>query len=846
MRQRDKSGFSVSLGNGNSKSENSVFGVNKIAPVIEDEVCHDEQGSEFVTIRGNIPTLLLRRYFESKNKWKKLQYVFCEFDHTYRSMSNGLVPFMDDMKHVLSYSSNIYGFKGDVMKSLLTDNAGYEVVKSLIYRLYKAHALMEKYKELKDYKMSFRLQLFIDTHMDLAMYMQTNDLYTNEDLLDPDSNCDDMICSAVDKYYPHAKRFIYCGDLPDLTTCIDQGNIWYDVRPKQKIDNVVSAIIHLISCKTETQKCQDRNLVRILWMYFKDFPILFQLYRLIILMSLYGNYPHARERPNFETRIEIKKSFSNPKLTERLLFLWMKENEELVYYCTKEIYMYMIEKQYALDQMKTETSHWTKIKLMIGSAMDISRSYVNRTTIQYDGYPCITKEMELNHQETLRYISKLRKGGFLDIIINNMNKYYNKYVVNKFSTSIQNSEMDLTPDLLKDMEFVVCSRYNTYVENNIQLVWLKCFGISENGYDEIRNLYYDYEYKDMADNAIIRRLKRIYDSNSHDFHIIRCYFKKIYDRKSFSVYNLSYTYAQNQLKALRTKYFIPPWENIQDDSDLFYYCTICKKWSNPVVNPITSKSRLNVYSVGLEKALFDCFSNELFCGKQSTSINIRKLMDNGDYFREGVIESQKNAKTIRKHKETAKCCDTQLQSIHMIGKLQKLNNKLWALCEICASLTQFEGAKLSKLGFTCGRHYDDEFNVNQQFQQTKISKTQSILEKLARAQRGDDLDKIRIECGLKITLDKNKEKPIEMKRCYYCERECKSSKDIMISIRVVDDSDILSLRYIKCLLCKDDFEISGDLFEDGRVPKKSDLFKRIETEKKKNTMKSIGARVFKC
>jgi hypothetical protein len=827
MSKGSEYGFSIGLSN-NDPNRFSL-GINKISPIREDEF--DLKKPDFLTVRGNVPVVLLRRKFESTPKWNKLQFVFCDFRETVSAFNSKNVDILRKSKKILSFRQSIFGFRLDVIKDLIENDSGYNIVKSIIFRLYYAHSLIDYYTSLKDFDTTFRLQLFADTHIDLCSYMNENQVYNDHELNDPDSNHYDLVHSALEKYYPHQKRFIFCGDLPDLTPCIDQGNIWYDVRPKQITENVVSAIIHLIACKTETQKCQDRNFLRILYGYFENFPVLYQLYKIMIEVSLLGNYPHAKERPKFGKRIEITENFRSTFLTESSFFLWMNENEDFVYYCTKELYAYMIQQQYSIDVMKSESSHWTKIKSMIFEAMDISRSYVSRSNGNRDGFIEIKKEISTMHQETLKYLTKLRKGTFLDIAINEMNKFYDKSIVDKYSASIQNSEMELSQEVLDAMDIVIKQRYTIYIDNVIETKWLICFGITKNGFEEIRNLYFDYEVKDIADNAIIRRIERIYKANKLDFHIIRCYLKKIYDHKSFGEYKLCYRQAFNQKMALRSKFFVPPWEGLSEDSDLFYYCEICKKWSNPIIDPISKKTSPNVYALGLEKALYDYTTDSLYCGKQNTSINVRKLMDNGLYYKEGKIEDQKAAKTIRKHKEVARCCDTKLVPVNMIGIIKKLNNKLWALCEICGGLTEFEGAKLGKLGFTCGMHHSDIMLHIKSSDNHEVLKNQAHNYTLIARDRLEEMKSIWYG---DLTLGKDEPLDIHKLRCYYCEVGFGNVKEKMIPVKILDDQNIFKMTFIRTLLCNTDFDKVSVLFEEGRIPKRSDILRLIQEQNRKN------------
>ncbi|KKL72763.1 hypothetical protein LCGC14_2081670, partial [marine sediment metagenome] len=568
------------------------MGVNRIRPFRRETKITFK---DFYSIKEstNIPSLLLGRFFiiNANEKWeKKLQYVFCPFKHTLKNINCIGITNDKKFKTILEKSNIFYGFPENVLKILIHSYENQQQLKeqtfhllhSIIFRLYHCHKLMEKYQRQQQQKIVFWIQLFIDIHLDLCIYMNKYNIYNDEELLEIDKNRNDLIKSVLDQYEPHDWRVSHSGNLPDLTPCIDMGNIWYDVRPKPRIENITCALIHIIACKTQSHKCQLRNFMRILQGYFQKYPEMIEIFRMLIEISMLGNYLHAGYRPCFEIRLEIRKSFQERNiLNNNYFFLWMMENEQLVYYATKEMYVFMVESQYILDVIMKETSYWDEIKKSIIKAMDMSRTAICTLNCfswekQYSFTEILDKDLKQIHQhDMLPHISKLKKAIYLDMMVQEMTKYHEKYIINKNSTAIQSSEMLLSAyfinddddidgteeymQILSDMQFVIDSRCTDKETNQIELKWLKCFKISEKGFEEIRLLLFDYECKDIADNAINRRLDRIYKNSKYDFHMIHVFFKLIQEKKSFGNFKLSYDYAKNQIFALRSKYSILPW-----------------------------------------------------------------------------------------------------------------------------------------------------------------------------------------------------------------------------------------------------------------------------------------------
>jgi len=696
----------------------------------------------------------------------------------------------------------------------------------------------------ESYQVLLWLQLFIDTHLDLCGYMIERKAYTDSELVVAENNRDDLAKSVFEQYYPHDERVTFCGNFPDLTPCIDMGNIWYDNRPKPRVQNVISALIHIIACKTQGHKCQLRNFIKILGGYFQQYSSIIELFRTILQTSMMGNYPHTYHRPRFEQRIRIRRSFKDRRaFDDNHFFKWISQNDQFVYYATKEFYMFMVTRQWILDQFMCETTNWSEIKISIKEAMDVTRTRISIDTfLDESNFDLIHKDLKEIHQKTLPFITKLKKSEFLYKCLQEMNRYHEHELVNKKSTMVQTSEMILSQSfrkddeidvdayvkLLTDMKFVVD---RTTKENVIETKWLKCFGISKEGYNLIRMLYFEYECKDVADNAISRHVDKLYKTRPYDFHLIRIFFRMIQENLALKVYNLSRDYADNQLAALRSKHFILPWEPLPDDIDEFYYCSVCQKWLNPVVDPITAKTKLNVYSQGFEKALYDHASGLLYCGKQNTSISVKKLMDSGVYYKEGEIDDLAAARIIRRHKDAARCSDTSLRSIHMLGIVKKLNGKMWALCEICGSLTQWEGAKFGNLGFTCGRHnkpIQKKKNPTDNSLESMIPQTITVHRDQLECDEEEE-EEVNERAGFTTdlrTLKKRKVEQVETEpRCIYCGMKIEDKGKSRLN-RILND-DNQSLIYIDAWLCGSDFDKCKRLFTNGSIVRKSRIIQVI-------------------
>ena len=936
------------------------------------------------SLPSNVPRLLLREYYR---EYRGSEYVLCTMRETLNAVRSGELNWLshdavlNTIRSLLFWkegdrsSSNggdgdgfpelrsIYGIPAWVVGHAYDSSAArartpgstdgdypldnYHMVKALLYRLCVSHEWMNSCSDFDPSRMGseggeggegeniilysevskrkYRLQLFVDTHLDLCEYMRRTGTYEDDELSHPEKNNDDISISAFDMYEPRDEVVMYGGGLPDLTPCLDIGNVWFIFKSPRREDTITSALIHIIASKTQSHKCQPRNFERILQGYMRDYPQMLLLFRMIVEVSLLGNYSHARYRPSFERRLDIRETFRSKKMTDNVFFLWMTENDELIKSVTKEYYSYMIDLHYGLGEIIKQTKYWEEFRKSIIKSMDTCRHHLDLKTIFFDLFPpvfdggknkrgeeeekeeekkevraeeemgntksadewvrvrerdvhvhdykrifkLIQKELEYIHDtEMLPYISKLKKGSFVDYVEKLMGEYHQKELTDKHSSLPQTSETALFDLLGLDEEALVekvreitlvvfslhrptgdeveggirrCVPPTHMPDPGVEFKWLKCFGISEMGFHLIRQLYYEYERKEISDNSIPKRIAQIYANREKDFHLIRIYFKMIKKVESLSQFSLSSDYLENQLGALRAKCFLLPWENLPEDADLFYYCPNCDQWLNPVIESIpvgtgpgtgtrtrtsagtgsggrsssargSSSSTAgfdNVYAHGFEMVLYDVGKEMNYCGKQNIPINIKKCIESGVYYGTESIESEKVAKNIRKNKEKPRCCNTPLVGIHMLGKCKKLGKRFWAMCEICAGLTEWEGAKFGPNGFTCCQHY--------KYARFRVRGNENEDEDEDEEKEKDERENTEIRPRM------------EGYKCFYCEERLVEAEEINRIIRILRTDDVgYSYRYENARLCKPDYEKCKWMLEkNGNKIQNSDEIKKV-------------------
>lgn len=729
-----------------------VLGINKVRPftkVLPKPITFPYK------INETIPRLLLRR--DLLPKYPILRYILCEFTETMEHVRANNITVFDAVDTTLELDVIDLGFTSEFIENIKdTDCNSYVTAKSLLIRLLLSKKYIRVFSRDKDWKNAFRMQLYADTHIDLCIYMSIYGRYDDASLLSTEGNEENAVKSVLEDKYPHDERVIYWGDMPDITPLVDVGNIWYDIRPRA--DTIVAALVHVIVSKTQPHKCQLRNFARILYGFFGKFPILVSMFRNIVAVGLLGNYPHAEYRPSMGKRIQIVHAIRGDNLTDSEFFDWISKNERLTYYLTKEFYVALAEQQYILDKLLKDISHWTKVKEGIKKAMDTVRSSINRTEDGKNHFGEMEAELKNFHEQGLNFLSKLRKMDFCEMVYTGMTHFTAKKKVptrknDEYLTEEEQEYIRLLGKHLSDIP-----------PREMQIYWVKCFMVTEKGYSLFMDLYYRYEVKEEADHAMTRHLNNIYMNNERDFYVIYEFVKSIVDASAFKSFTLSHKYAVNQINAIRKSIKLAPWEDMEVQDDLFFYCPECEGWKSPYINDMSPKTHANTYAQGLVKTLYDK-SGSLYCGKKSAPGTNKKNKLNG------ITPEQRNP-----------CINGKLVAVNMIGKLQRLDNKLWALCEICGHVTQWEGNRFSSLGFTCIMHRP---TVNLK-----------------------DVNKMNNNIS-------NKE------MCFYCHATetnlTGTKKETLIPIRIIDDDSITDLIIKDEYICSNDYQYITKSYTNGGI-----------------------------
>lgn len=729
------------------------------------------------------PSVLVPRVLLGQAHPTMAAYVFCPFADTLARARDDASSVVIALTPKLDHETEMYSFGSDLLRAAQAYGATqarvssgmctetekaramaaprYAILLTVLYRIEFAMRLMGGGE---DRRYDYWLQLFVDTHIDLCSAMHETGLFDDAALESAHDNPSSLCDTLLEQNWPHDTRCAHAGDLPDLSACIQFASVWFQVRAKAQADNVAEALIHLIACKTQTHKCQVRNFAHIAFAYAEQFPQIMTLFRALISVSLLGNYPHARKRPDFAARLHITFSTRRVTATDRTLFLWIADNEQLMYAIVKEYYRYLVSHRPAFEAVLEETTHWETVREYIRDAMDRARAAVElacagctlsgapygapRQGYAGHGAPLDMRDVDavakLSHQISSRgatarnnaamrtisddmhdlhefselpLITKLRKGTFTNMILPEMTRFFKRDVLNEHIVRPQTSLVclstldgtDAAVEIVRAMRLVVESRVPQRDSREpIELGWLGYLGVTRDGLADLRALCYDYETKDIADNSINERIRAIFNRSKRDFFVMHTFFKIVADWRATANFTLPLCYAQTQGAALRAKTFTPPWAPLHPEADVFKWCPSCQKWLSDIIKTDEPATRARMYSANLCHALYSHATDRTYCDWQNVAVNTRKQVESGRYTDvDAYVDDVSEARRVRHYLSKTRCCSVPAVSVHMLGRCQRLDGKMWALCECCGVLTQWDGSKFGPSGFTCGFHSTD-------------------------------------------------------------------------------------------------------------------------------------------
>jgi len=170
----------------------------------------------------------------------------------------------------------------------------------------------KEYIKINDYEVDcqtkellYQTKLYRNTHLDIMSMMQYKDIF---------DDCSLMVSGMLRKYYPACYQVCCLGELPNMTGIILLMNHRYDIGAKREAsDNMYDAIRHIFFVKGTNRICMVRNISSMLIVYATQYPIILELFRLVLKCVLLGNLPISYNSLDFMASVRIN-VLNNPEI----------------------------------------------------------------------------------------------------------------------------------------------------------------------------------------------------------------------------------------------------------------------------------------------------------------------------------------------------------------------------------------------------------------------------------------------------------------------------------------------------------------------------------------------------
>ncbi len=228
----------------------------------------------------------------------------------------------------------------------------------------------------------YQATLFMDTHLALltsaVSYRRIDDTFF---LIENEG----AVMSAI---YPLPHRVCCAEELPDLTIYLLPADLAFDAGRGKKQLTQDQALMHLFHCKMMDTICQIRHLPGAIAEFCDKFPLIAELFRLVILVGLLGNLPEAHHRLALVARVRIQLDFVPDPLTgsdperdaefERRLMQWAITRKFIPFFLLREFFIYTCRADGVMDEHFSERHEWRSYKSAVAFTNGNARTEITR------------------------------------------------------------------------------------------------------------------------------------------------------------------------------------------------------------------------------------------------------------------------------------------------------------------------------------------------------------------------------------------------------------------------------------------------------------------------------------
>lgn len=262
----------------------------------------------------------------------------------------------------------------------------FTIFQTLVIRVIFAHEILKILPpDVMKTKVGLYLMAWQDTMNDLMFQ-----LVVSNDCVEEFSDTYLENSGVYQSLYPHNRRFIIAGYLPDASNLVARASIWKDVKTGKS--DKVSDFLHMFLQKYFHQKCKIRNVRKMVNDYAGDSPIASYLIRDNVHMTLSGGYPVCVNRPSMISRVALKSMAASFMTNEYTYFLqWVNKNRRIVFYAQKEFLFYQMGFAHPIKGILDDTTLFSSHEKGVREYIDkcrkkIDKYFVKDTVNYFEGY----------------------------------------------------------------------------------------------------------------------------------------------------------------------------------------------------------------------------------------------------------------------------------------------------------------------------------------------------------------------------------------------------------------------------------------------------------------------------
>lgn len=655
----------------------NVLGAPVLDPFVITYTSKQYHGAPSQTIEMK-PCLLLREILPVKypQKWiPAFNHVFCEFDDTLKAFVSGK---LKEVIPLVKFTQS-YGF--DTFPPIENHYAWATLI-----RVHIAHTFM--YLENTQSRVSLRLQLFIDSHLQFVVFLRS---YAGSlDTIDEDIR--------FHSTYPLFNRVLY--QAPDMRPALLQSDLFYD-SGFSEVDE--SSALHLFIEKVLPFKCSNRNHGSMINNANLKDPSIGHIFKLLFAQMLMG-YSGGHYRPRFVTRLVLSQwlmIFAQARFVDLKEFLTRRKN--MAHLVTLEAFIYQLQFAMPIQLVLQQSINLSVYEEQVYESAD----YVRKA---FDGHSDIAwlkylpdQILPVGDNPTIAEMTRATKlmshvREFFDGIIMPLEPFlkskkteYGKFMLRRSSFSpeaasqlkkklrkIDPSSVPRDMRQIKDdpvlspsqrMRILIIAAHSARrLDKFVEIPLLKWAGVDPRVVKALQSVF---KGANRPKNSMLKNLTDMFKPNVYPMYkeslvAAHRFFEDIRRFEEHVIFSLEPMIAEMQKSALLHSMNIVGQDDIGVELGVIYLCR-CDTLLSPVVestNPKCSKSCAG----GVINAKYDVVQRFIHCSKNHID----------------------------------ECADEAIR-INMLGKVLCIRDKQYVLCVHCGVLTTLSMERWS-VGPHCGYH----------------------------------------------------------------------------------------------------------------------------------------------